>query len=708
MWLSDYNHEPKPLKNRMKIGIKRMWKYYRGWKWLTFIAMTFTLILTSYLVFIAKTTSVDTLQESMKTKTEIISATGDLAGTLHAQKGTYVNYDEISPEMKETVVATEDKRFYEHNGFDTIGMGRAFVRLLLNRDTSGGGGSTITQQLAKNAFLTLDQTFQRKLKEFFLALEIEKEYDKNQILEMYLNHAYFGNGVWGIEDAAMKYFGHSAESLDWNESIILTGILKGPSIYNPIDDYQAAIDRREVIANLLVKEGVLSFSDAEMIKQSEIYLHDNYYTEETNEYPYYFEGVIDEAIKVTRIPEDDLLSKGYKIYTYLNEGYQTVLEESYNNDWIFGSDHGKEPKVQSASVVIDPKTGGVAAVYGGRGEYVYRGFNRATDMRRSPGSTIKPLAVYVPALESGLTIQSKLPDLVKGYGSDNYTPKNYDLQTDPSGEVPMYYALAQSKNTSAVYLMDKLGIQRSVDKLAQFGIKIPSEDQSLTLALGALSRGVTLIELADAYSAFANHGVRNESAFISRIEDATGKVVYSNEKPDKHLVMTTKVAADMTSMMLETYGGYGTGFGAGPDYGQLAGKTGSTEVDEGNMSTRDKWMVGYTPDFVIVTWAGLDKEGRESLDELMPSGLSALFNIQTTNLMGASPQTPFDVVMASQMNGDTNVSEEIQWQDGASETLDQLYDIASQKAEELWDKAKEYGDVAWYKLQYLIEYGELP
>ena len=693
MTMSDHYYNPHEMSRWKKIwqGFKNLWVYYRGWKWLIFLGMSLALMMSTYLVIIAKTTSVETLQDGLMNQTTVYDVYDEKAGTLWAQKGTYVTLDQISPQMRETLVSTEDKRFYEHNGFDTIGIGRAFVSLLLKRNLSGGGGSTITQQLTKNAFLTLDQTFQRKFKELFLALEVEKHYTKDEILEMYLNNAYFGNGVWGVEDASMKYFGHSAVYLDWNESMVLTATLNGPSIFNPIDDYEVAIERRNAIAEYLASEGIISQEDSAYIQSSAIELYDAYIqTEQGHEYPSYFDAVINEAVSLTNIPESDLLSKGYQIYTNLEPSAQQMLNASYdNNSWIFGDDGTGTPLVQSASAVVDPDSGGVMAVYGGRGDYNYRGFNRATDMYRSPGSTIKPLAIYVSALEAGYNIHSAVPDVVQSYGSNNYTPENYDLYTDPSGEVELYYALAQSKNTSAVYLMNELGINRSVQKLKQFGINVPQADQTLTLALGALQTGVTPVQLASAYATFANEGVRIESYFIRRIEDSSGKVVYNNEKPARHMVMTKNVAADMTSMMLDSYSGYGTGYGAGPDWGHIAGKTGSTEVSEGNMETRDKWMVGYTPDFVIVTWVGLDEIGEESLDDLMPSGMGTLFNIQTTNLMSVSEQTPFDVTYASQMNETTNILQTTSWSDDWQEAFSENLDLAREKAGELWQSTKE-------------------
>lgn len=691
--MSDHYYNPHEASRWKKIwqGFKNLWVYYRGWKMLIFIGMSLGLLLSTYLVVIAKTTNVGTLQEGLMNQTTVYDVYDEKAGTLWAQKGTYVTLDQISPQMRETLVNTEDKRFYEHNGFDTIGIGRALISLVFNRNLAGGGGSTITQQLTKNAFLTLDQTFERKLKELFLALEVEKHYTKDEILEMYLNNSYFGNGVWGVEDATMKYFGHSASSLDWNESMVLTATLNGPSIFNPIDDYELAVERRNAIAEYLSGEGVISQDDSTNIQNSPIYLYDAYYTsEQGHEYPSYFDAVINEAVSLTSIPESDLLSKGYQIYTNLEPSAQQMLIASYEgNSWIFGDDGTGTPLVQSASVVVDPDNGGVMAVYGGRGDYVYRGFNRATDMYRAPGSTIKPLAVYVSALESGYNIHSMVEDVVKGYGSENYAPENYDLHTDPEGEVELYYALAQSKNTSAVYLMNELGINRSIQKLKQFGINITEGDQKLNLALGGLELGVTPLQLASAYATFANEGVRIESYFIRRIEDPTGRVVYNNEKPARHMVMTKNIAADMTSMMLDSYSGYGTGYGAGPDWGQIAGKTGSTEVSEGNMNTRDKWMVGYTPDFTLVTWVGLDEEGEISLDDLMPSGMGALFNIQTTNLMSISEQTPFNVTYASQMTDTTNHLPMTNWSDDWQEKFSENWIAVQEKAGEVWQATKD-------------------
>lgn len=683
------------MKERLRYfwrGFKNIWRYYRGWKWLVFLGLSLGLFLSSYMVLIAKTTDVDTLHNALQSKTIIYDRQDQVAGSLLGQKGDYAVLDQIAETMRKTVVNTEDKRFYQHNGFDTMGIGRAFVRMLINRNTSGGGGSTLTQQLAKNAFLSQDQTFQRKLKELFLALELEKNYTKDEILEMYLNNAYFGNGVWGVEDAAMKYFGISASQLDWNQSMVLTGMLKGPNIYNPIDHYDNAIDRRNVIADLLSQEGVISFNQAESIKQSGINLYDAYIAASSgHEYPYYFDGVINEAIRKTSIPEDDLMSKGYQIYTNLDQAAQQALDAAYRDGAYLFND-GEDPIIQSAATVVDCKTGGVMAVFGGRGEYTYRGFNRASDMYRAPGSTIKPLAVYVPALEAGYNMHSMLPDEVRSYGKNHYTPENYNRTTEADHQAPMYYALAQSKNTTAVYLMDKLGIEKSVQKLKQFGIQVPEKDRHLPLALGAFSTGLSPQQLASAYASFANAGVRNESNYIRKIVDASGKTVYDQERPKRTLAMTKNVAADMTSMMLDTYGGYGLGYNASPDNGQIAGKTGTTEVSDGSNKVRDQWMVAYTPDFAIATWVGYDDISSGDIKERMPSGMSPLFKLQTSYLIAQSAQTPFEVTYASAMQEDSNHLEEGNWWQMGQDWLDQARQYLEDHSGSWWQSAKDLLD----------------
>ena len=326
------------------------------------------------------------------------------------------------------------------------------VRMVINRSTEGGGGSTITQQLAKNAYLTLDQTFNRKAKEIFLAIEIEKKYSKDEILTMYLNSSYFGNGVWGIQDAAKKYFGVDAKDLNLTESACLVGMLKGPSIYNPIDHLENATNRRDTVLELMVSNQKISQQEATQAQQVNLasLLNDTYTQNQSDyAYPYYFDAVINEATNKYHLKLQDIMKNGYKIYTYLDPNYQRQMQSVYEEDSYFPENAADGTMVQSASVAINPDNGGVEAVVGRRGEYTFLGYNFATQMKRSPGATIKPLSVYAAALESGYHPDS----LLKDEPLDFYEAKNYDGTY--AGEVPMYQAVAQSLNLPAVWLLRK-------------------------------------------------------------------------------------------------------------------------------------------------------------------------------------------------------------------------------------------------------------
>jgi len=371
-----------------------------------------------YLFYVAKTTNVSELESGLKESTMIYDTDGESAGKLYAQKGTYIDLDDMSPALIDAVISTEDRNFYTHHGFDVKGIARATVRMVINRSTEGGGGSTITQQLAKNAYLTLDQTFTRKAKEIFLAVEIEKHYSKDEILTMYLNTSYFGNGVWGVQDAANKYFGVNASELTVGEAATLIGMLKGPSIYNPIDHLKNATNRRDTVLQLMVDNNKLSASDAKVQENVSLdsLLNDTYQaSSDSYQYPSYFDAVINEAVDEYGLDADDIMNRGYKIYTTLDQDQQKAMHETYAVDGYFPENASDGAIVQSATVAINPSNGGVTALVGRRGESVFRGFNFATQMKRSPGSTIKPLAVYAPALEKGYTPASVLQDSPLSY-----------------------------------------------------------------------------------------------------------------------------------------------------------------------------------------------------------------------------------------------------------------------------------------------------
>lgn len=353
-------------------------------------------------------------------------------------------------------------------------------------------GSTLTQQLVKNAFLSQEQTLSRKAKEIFIAMQVENTYSKKEILAMYLNHAYFGNGVWGVGDAAKRYFGTTASQLTVPQAATLAGMLTSPNAYNPADYPEASKKRRDVVLSLMEDNNKLTATQTKEYQATPMVTSNTYTYNSGYKYPYYFDAVISEAIDRYGLSEADIMNRGYKIYTSLDQNYQATFQEDFANDYLFPDNAANGAKAQGASVALDPKTGGVAAVVGGRsGTHVFRGYNRGTQLVRSPGSTIKPLAVYAPALKKGYHYDSELPDELKAYGTNKYTPHNWNNVY--GGDLPMYKALAESKNTSAVWLLNKIGVKTGFDSVEKFGITLDPSDENLSLALGGLKKGSRLI-----------------------------------------------------------------------------------------------------------------------------------------------------------------------------------------------------------------------
>lgn len=627
---------------------KRVWKKYHINKIILLLVLVFTLAMSIYLFYLAKTANVSTLQKDMQDMTTIYDRKNEKAGTLFGQKGTYVNGDHIAQNLKDAVVSTEDKRFYQHHGFDLRGIARAGISYIIHFGRISGGGSTITQQLAKNAYLTQEQTFTRKAKELFLAIELEKKYSKDEILTMYLNKSYFGNGVWGAEDASQKYFGKSASELTVGESAILAGILKGPNIYNPIDHPENAVKRRATVLQLMVDNQKISQATADEQAAISIpaLLEDTYQGSDTGyQYPYFFDEVIREAKKKYGIDEDDLLTKGYKVYTTLDQGIQQGLQDSFADDSLFPPNAADGTPVQAGSVALDPKTGGVYGVVGGRGTTGFLNFDRATMAAVPPGSTMKPIVAYTPALEDGM----KPTDMVEDQ-KQSYYPEGNNLSGEYSGEMPMYQALANSINMPAVWLLHKVGLERGVAEAEKFGIKLKKSDQYYGLALGGLTTGVSPLTMASAYGVFASGGKKAESHFITKIVDATGAVVGDYGDPKSERVISQEVANEMTSMLLGVFSN-GTAVNAQPTNGYvMAGKTGSTETSFQSENVKDKWLVGYTKDVVLSTWMGFDETSEtHSIDNNWSgqSGIAAFYRTEAEAILPHTSSTPFEVKDAS-------------------------------------------------------------
>lgn len=673
----------KPYLRIARQQISRVWKKYHFTKILILLILTISLVSSVYLLYLAKTANVSTLKAGLEQTTTVYDVDGEEAGTLYSHKGSFVSIDHISPSIQATVISTEDKRFYDHNGFDIIGIGRSAVGFVLNGGKISGGGSTISQQLAKNAYLTLDQTLIRKLKELFLAIEIEKKYTKSEILEMYLNNAYFGNGVWGVEDASHKYFGKSASEVSLSEAATIAGMLKAPTTYNPRDNMENALSRRNVVLDLLVKNEGVPPEAGEAAKNETLTLNDDYQQTNGYQYPYYFDAVVEEAINKYGLGEEEILNKGYKIYTSLNQDYQKRMDQTYTNDWLF-EDAADGTLLQSGSVAMDPKTGGVLAIIGGRGEHTFRGFNRATQIKRQPGSIMKPLAVYTPALESGYEMDSLLKDEEASYGTDNYTPKNYTHTY--AGEVPMYQALAQSLNAPAVWLLDQIGLNKGIKKVEKFGIPVQEKDKYLGLALGGTTGGVSPLQMASAYTTFSNEGVRSEGFFITKIVDASGAVIVNHTDPKQTKVTSPKIAEEMTSMLMGVFTN-GTASNNAPNGYTIAGKTGSTEVTFNESGgTTDQWTVGYTPDIVVATWIGFDEtDENHYMGTGSSTGVGPLFKLEMENILPKTPQTAFGTENAETLV-QSEAEENPQWKKELKDNIDQWSGQFKNGLDQLKDK----------------------
>ena len=662
--------------------IRKFWRRYHLTKIVIILGLSAGLLVGTYLFAIAKSTNVNDLQNALKTRTLIFDREEKEAGALSGQKGTYVELTDISKDLQNAVVATEDRSFYKNDG---INYGRFFLAIL----TAGrsGGGSTITQQLAKNAYLSQDQTVERKAKEFFLALELTKKYSKEQILTMYLNNAYFGNGVWGVEDASKKYFGVSASQLTLNQAATLAGMLKGPELYNPLNSIEDSTNRRDTVLQNMVAAGYIDKNQeteaagVDMASQ----LQDKYEGKISDyRYPSYFDAVVNEAVSKYNLTEEEIVNNGYRIYTELDQNYQANMQVIYENTSLFPTaEDGTH--AESGSVALEPKTGGVRGVVGrvaGDDKSGFRNFNYATQSKRSPGSTIKPLVVYTPAVEAGWALNKQLDNHTMQY--DSYQVDNYaGIKTSP--EVPMYQALAESLNLPAVATVNDLGINKAFEAGTRFGLNMDKVDRVLGVALGG---GVETnpLQMAQAYAAFANGGLMPEAHFITRIENASGQVIKSHANSQKR-VLDKSVADKMTSMMLGTFTN-GTGISSSPADYVMAGKTGTTEAAFNSVYTSDQWVIGYTPDVIISHWLGFPTtDENHYLAGSTSNGAAHVFRSMANTILPYTPGSTFTVENAYKQNGiapENTKKQAIENETNQSE--DPLGDIRS-RAQNLVDEA---------------------
>lgn len=533
---------------------------------------------------------------------QVFDSQGKLITTLHSDQNRLpIDINKVPKNLQNAFIAAEDNRFYDHIGVDPIGILRAVVTNLTNRGIAQGG-STITQQLAKNAFLSQDQTLKRKIQEAILALELERKYSKKEILEMYMNQIYFGRGAYGIQTAAHTYFGKDVGDLTLAECAMIAGLPKSPNYYS--SSVNEATARKNVVVGQMEKYGYITPSQAEEAKKSSLDIKQKSTSNTTDETAYFIDYVTQEIAQ--KYGDDALYKDGLKIYTTLDTDKQHAAVQAMRHLPETHTDDQGLTQPQGAIISIDPKTGHILAMVGGRGQ---DSFNRASMAVRQPGSAFKPF-VYMTAMEHDMTPDTIMEDKKVEYGG--WSPHNAD--NSYQGRMPLWKALALSVNTVAVQLADKVGPSNVIANAKKLGITTlvedgsPNDDNLASAALGGLTKGVTPLEMAAAYGAFANKGVYIKPTAIVKILDRNGNVLEDNSSDvQKTQVMSEKTAYEMTSML---EGVITRGTGTAASIGRpAAGKTGTTD------DNHDAWFIGYTPDIVTAVWVG-DDTGSQSLGEI--------------------------------------------------------------------------------------------
>jgi penicillin-binding protein 1A len=544
----------------------------------------------------------------------VYSSDGKVIHEFYEEKRIPISLQEIPDFLKEAVIAVEDRRFYKHWGVDFTGILRAFWVNFRSGEIVQGG-STITQQLARNLFLTTEKTLSRKIREAILALEIERTYSKDEILEMYFNQVYFGAGAYGIEAAAQTYFGKHASELTLDEGTLLAGIPRWPSRYSPYLNLQASLARRATVLDLMVQEGDISPARAESAKAAPVVLKGK--TQRDNVASYFIDYIRQDL--ENRFGYNQLYRGGLNIYTTLNYqlqqkameimekdlqatesrwNYKHVTYDEYMKENNRGKGPGEStPYLQGALVAIEAKTGHIIAMIGGR-DYSDSKFNRVTQARRQPGSVFKPF-VYTAAIDNGIppsTIIIDSPISLEQPGREDWRPTNYDDTFQ--GPTPLRVGLKKSINLLAIKLLLKIGIPTVVEYAKRMGIKSPIPPVA-SIAIGSAS--LTPMEVTSAFSIFPNQGVRVEPIAITRVENREGEVLWEN-KPRKEAVLSPQTAYIMTSMLQDVVAS-GTGRGARLRglTRPAGGKTGTTN------DFTDAWFVGFTPDIISGVWTGFDQ-----------------------------------------------------------------------------------------------------
>ncbi|HHW08975.1 MAG TPA: penicillin-binding protein 1A [Firmicutes bacterium] len=546
-----------------------------------------------------------------KLTTYVYDAKGRVITRFFKENRDPVPLVEIPLYLRHAVIAIEDERFYSHHGIDLRSTLRA-LWVNAKAKTIKQGGSTITQQLAKNAFLSHERTWTRKLRELLWTIQIERAYTKDEILEAYLNLIYFGHGAHGVAAAAQTYFGKPVQELTLAEAAFIAGVSRSPSLYSPYINPEAAVKRRNLILDVMAEQGYISRLEAEMAKATPLEVKPLKKSEENA--PYFADYILQQLLEL--YGENRVYGGGLKVYTTLDLDIQKAAEKAL----LSGLPTIKEDKnglkqPQGAVIAIEPQTGHIKAMVGGRGTDQ---FNRAVQAYRQPGSAIKPL-IYAAALEAGYAPASVFVDEpleLTLQSGEKWRPENNNKTY--RGSVSLRQALTDSINIVAVKLLLEIGAEKALAYMKRLGITSLVEtgtrnDTHPALALGGLTRGMSPLELVAAYAVFANGGIYVKPTAITKIEDAKGQVIYTS-RPERRIVMSEALAYMMTDMLQDVIS-HGTGTAARLDR-PAAGKTGTTS------DYTNAWFIGYTPELAAAVWIGNDRQVEAMITAKGPVGSS--------------------------------------------------------------------------------------
>ncbi len=507
----------------------------------------------------------------------------------------WVSLKKISKNLINATIATEDKNFYKHNGFDYLRILKAGYTNVVNREKLQGA-STITQQYAKNLFLDFDKTWQRKLKEMWYTVELETHYNKEEILEGYLNTINYGHGMYGIENASKFYFDKSAQDLTLAEATMLAGIPKSPANYSPLVNFKTAKERQLKILETMVKQDIITEEEKDTAYNQKLNLVGKNNLEKPNTQMYFHDAVLKELETIDNIPKSYTETNGLKIYTTLDQDAQTNLETNIKE--LMPNDNNE---IQAASTMIKPKTGEVVALVGGR-NYNISEFNRAISAKRQVGSTMKPF-LYYAALENNFTSSTSFTSEQTTFTFSNnttYSPKNYN---DKYGNKPisMAAAIAYSENVYAVKTHMFLGSSALINVAKRTGITTKF-DNVASLPLG--TKEINMLEFSGAYCTFANEGYKVKPHFIRRIEDSKGNILYQYKQQNTK-VLDSSLTFILNNMLTGTYDPDFIDYNY-PTAISLASKlTHKYSLKSGTTDT-DNWYMGYNKDILVSTWVGYD------------------------------------------------------------------------------------------------------